>query len=101
MEGVRTTVLAPNQEAVDEYFSTVWEPVHTLTAAVIPLDNFYGVEKFTSYFESEEARLGKNLRDVDYVVDEVDTLTLITGGGRIEKVRINHCIGLHLILIQR
>jgi hypothetical protein len=99
MEGVRPTVLAPNREAVDDYFSSVWRIVHTLTAAVLSLDDVYGVEKFSSYLESEEARLGKNLRDVNYVLDGVDTLTLITGGGRIEKVRINYCIGLHLVLI--
>jgi len=98
MEGVRTTVLPLNQEAVDDYFSSVWEPVHTLTAAA-PLDDVYGVEKFTSYLESEEARLIKYLRGVDYVIDGVDTLTMITGRDRIEKVRMNLCIGHHLELI--
>ena len=99
MEGVRTTVLPLNQEAVDDYFSSVWEPVHTLTAAALPLDDVYSVEKFTLYLESEEARLIKYLRRVNYVIDGVDTLTLITGRGRIEKVRINLCIGHHLELI--
>jgi hypothetical protein len=99
MEGVRTTVLAPNREAVDDYFSSVWRTVHTLTAAVLSLDDVYGVEKFTSYLKSEEVRLEKTLQDVNYVLDGVDTLTLITGRGRIEKVRINHYVGLHLVLI--
>jgi hypothetical protein len=34
---------------------------------------------------AEEARLGNNLRAVDYVIDGIDTLSLIAGVGRIEK----------------
>jgi hypothetical protein len=92
MEGVRTTVLPPNREAVDLYFKWVWAPVHTLTAAVLSLSS--GIddsEKFKSYLEAEEARLGKNLDAVNYVIDGIDTLTLITGVGRIEKVSIRQC----------
>jgi hypothetical protein len=47
-----------------------------------------GPERFKSYLEAEEARLGNNLRAVDYVIDGIDTLPLIAGVGRIEKVRI-------------
>ncbi|KAI0301375.1 hypothetical protein BC826DRAFT_989073 [Russula brevipes] len=86
MEGVRIMVLPPNREAVDLYFKFVWAPVHTLTAAVLSLSS--GIddsEKFKSYLEAEEARLGKNLEGVNYVIDGIDTLTLITGVGRIEK----------------
>ncbi len=93
MEGVRTTVLPPNREAVDIYFKTVWEVVHTLTAAAS--SQYSGLddpEKFKSYIESEENRLGNNLRAVDYVIDGLDTVILITGGGRIEKVRIKQSI---------
>jgi hypothetical protein len=93
MEGVRTTVLPPNRGAVDDYLSSVWEPVHTLTAAVPSPNDVPGIEKFTSYIETEKARLGKNLRDVDYVIDGIDTLTFIKGEGRIEKVRIHHSSG--------
>jgi hypothetical protein len=42
--------------------------------------------RFKSYLEAEEARLSTNLKAVDYVIDGTDTLTLITGVGRIEKV---------------
>ena len=47
---------------------------------------------FKFHLEAEEARLGKNLRDVKYVIDGTDTLALITGGGRIEKVRVGNAI---------
>jgi len=42
-------------------------------------------EMFRSYLDAEEARLGKNLEGVNYVIDGIETLTLITGVGRIEK----------------
>jgi hypothetical protein len=92
MEGVRSAVLPPNREAVDRYFAFAWEVVHTLTAAVLSessqpsgLDES---KKFKSYLEAEEARLGNNLQAVGYIIDGVDTLPLITGVGRVEKVRI-------------
>jgi hypothetical protein len=86
MEGIRLHVLPPNREVVDEYFHYVWEPVHTLISAALSLQ--YGqnkMEKFEPYLEEEEARLGANLKAVDYIIDASDTLTLITGVGRIEK----------------
>jgi hypothetical protein len=86
-------VLPPNREAVDRYFACVWEYVHTLTAAVHSQNSPQNSgpdhpNKFNSYLEAEEARLGNNLRAVDYVIDGVDTLPLIAGVGRIEKVKI-------------
>jgi hypothetical protein len=87
MEGVRSHVLPPNREAIDDYFTYVWEPIHTLTAAVIPLQpGPNNPEKFKPYLEAEESRLAANLKAVDYIIDGTDTLTLITGAGRIEKV---------------
>jgi hypothetical protein len=87
MEGVRADVLPPNREAIDDYFTYVWEPVHTLTAAALALQpGPSNPEKFRSYLEAEEARLDANLKAVDYILDGTDTLALITGVGRIEKV---------------
>ena len=87
MEGVRSHVLPPNREAIDDYFTYIWEPVHTLTAAVVSLQpGPNNPDKFKSYLEAEEARLSANLRAFDYIIDGTDTLTLITGVGRIEKV---------------
>ena len=102
MEGVRSVVLPPNREAIDRYFTCVWISVHTLTAPMLlessessgPDDP----KKFSSYLEAEEARLGNNLRAVNYIIDGIDTLPLIAGTGRIEKVRIQHYL-LHLSLL--
>ncbi|KAI0298350.1 hypothetical protein B0F90DRAFT_1669084 [Multifurca ochricompacta] len=86
MEGVRAEVLPPNRQAFDDYLSSVWMPVHTLTATVTSLQPGPGnQEKFKAYLEAEESRLSANLKAVDYVIDGTDTLTLITGVGRIEK----------------
>jgi hypothetical protein len=105
MEGVRSVVLPPNREAVDRYLAYVWNTVHTLTAAVLsqPSSQSSGLDdhkRFKSYLEAEEARLGNNLRAVDYVIDGVDTLLLIAGAGRIEKVRI-YQYTLHLFELTR
>jgi len=95
MEGVRSVVLPPNREVVDGYFGYVWRAVHTLTAAVLSQSSSQStgpddLKKFKSYLEAEEARLGNNLRAVDYIIDGVDTIPLIAGVGRIEKVRIRN-----------
>lgn len=89
MEGVRAEVLPPNRVSFDNYFTSVWNYVHTLTAAVAPLLPELGsssLDRFKSYLEAEEARLSANLKAVDYVIDGTDTLTLLAGVGRIEKV---------------
>ncbi|KAF8273628.1 hypothetical protein EI94DRAFT_1795034 [Lactarius quietus] len=88
MEGVRAEVLPPNRVSFDNYFISVWNYVHTLTVAVTPLVPELGTSnlvRFKSYLEAEEVRLGANLKAVDYVIDGTDTLTLLTGVGRIEK----------------
>jgi hypothetical protein len=87
MEGIRAEVLPPNRENMDFYFTFAWGLVHTLTAAApAPLSLSFNPEKFKSYLEAEEARLSVNLKAVNYVIDGSDTLSLITGVGRIEKV---------------
>ena len=89
MEGIHAEVLPPNRRSCDDYFRHVWEYVHTLTVAATRLqpDSAPNSEdKFKPYLEAEEARLSTNLKAVDYTIDGTDTLTLITGIGRIEKV---------------
>jgi hypothetical protein len=89
MEGTRVEVLPPNQKFFDNYFTFAWKIVHTLTAAVTPLEAELGtssLERFKSYLEAEETRLSTRLKAVDYNIDGTDTLTLIIGVGRIEKV---------------
>jgi hypothetical protein len=87
MEGIRAEVLPPNRELVDYYFTNVWKRVHRLTdAAPSSLYLSFDPENFQSYLEAEETRLSTNLKAVNYIIDGTDTLSLITGEGRIEKV---------------
>jgi hypothetical protein len=87
MEGIRTEVLPANRRSIDHYFTFVWKRVHKLTAAVpFPLNFTFDPEKFAPYLKAEETRLSANLKAVKYIIDGTDTLSLITGVGRIEKV---------------
>ncbi len=95
MEGVRSVVLPPNRGVIDAYFGYVWQAVHTLTASVTSQTSSQSsgsddLKTFKSYLEAEQARLGNNLRAVDYIIDGVDTIPLIAGVGRIEKVRVRN-----------
>ncbi|KAI9464116.1 hypothetical protein BJY52DRAFT_1166045 [Lactarius psammicola] len=88
MEGIRAEVLPPNRQFIDNYFTFGWNFVHPLTASVtslLPEPSTDNMDRFKSYLEEEQARLTTNLKAVDYVIDGMDTLTLITGVGRIEK----------------
>jgi hypothetical protein len=87
MEIIRREVLPSNMGSIFYYLESVWQPVHTLLAPVYqlqPESNEPG--NFKSYLEEEEARLGNSLKRVHFIIDGLDTLTLVTGPGRIEKV---------------
>jgi hypothetical protein len=63
--------------------------VTSLESAVNPCFVNEGLqEKFNSYVEAEEARLRGNLEAVDYDLDAANTLSLVTGDGRIERVTL-------------
>jgi hypothetical protein len=92
MEGIRTEVLPANRELMDYYLTYVWKRVQKLTAAApSPVYFPFDSEKFKSYIEAEETRLSANLKAVKYTIDGTDTLSLITGVGRIEKVGTWYC----------
>ena len=87
MEGVRPEVLPPNREIIEHYFTSTWRKVCTLLDGVPPpLSLSLNPDIFKPYIEAEEARLSANLKAVNYIIDGSDTLSLITGVGRIEKV---------------
>jgi hypothetical protein len=87
MFAVLHTVRPENRNAVNDYLLTVYEPVTTLIDSINycpPNDALRA--RFRSYIDSEEERLRKNLDEVDYDIDATDTLALVTGPGRIERV---------------
>ena len=76
------------RSSVDTYLHTVWTGISELTSSLEPYHPPEGLlEKFQSYIYEEEMRLREGLEAVRYDIDAMDTLVLVTGPGRIEKVR--------------
>ena len=88
MFALRTLVLPANRTAVNTYLESIYRDVTSLESGVQPCYvNEALQEKFSSYVEAEEARLRGNLEAVEYDIDAANTLALVTGEGRIERVR--------------
>jgi hypothetical protein len=92
MFGTLEHVLPSNRRAVDEYlFHTSFWRIELLlrsTRSVNPkILSDPDLAKITeAYTKTEEERLDLNLQDVAYELDTSDTVSLITGAGRIERV---------------
>lgn len=86
MEGIIPELRLENRGSAHDYFAMSWKAVHTLTAGLDDHAPDPNQERFTTYVESEEKRVKANLEAVDYIIDGLDTLSLVTGAGRIEKV---------------
>jgi hypothetical protein len=90
MFAVLPTVRPENRNAVNDYLLSVYESVTTLTDSVNYCPRSDALRaRFRSYIDSEEERLRKNLDEVDYDIDARDTLALVTGPGRIERVSLS------------
>lgn len=89
MFALRASVHVLNRDSVEEYLSNMWPGLTQLTES---LERFYPTEtlqgRFQLYIDEEEERIKKNLEDIHYHIDEINTLILTTGEGRIEKVGI-------------
>ncbi|KAJ7246566.1 hypothetical protein B0H12DRAFT_758041 [Mycena haematopus] len=86
MFALRLHVLPANRVSVNKYLDSIHHGVTTLHSGLNPCYINEGLqEKFTSYIESEEARLRGNLEAISYDIDAINTLYLITGQGRIER----------------
>ena len=88
MFAIRPYLHSSNLTAVNMYLQTLWGKLPLLTSSLTSVDQGdYLEERFRSYVETEEHRLREGLETVKYAIDGMDTLSLITGQGRIEKVR--------------
>jgi hypothetical protein len=76
-----------NRRIVDEYLVKTWD---LITVFTFPVQKFSANDTLKARFEpwvtSEEERLKKNLEEIRYDIDTFDTVSLITGPGRIEMV---------------
>ena len=80
-------VLPENRRLVNFYVGATW---HLVTVFAQSIKREKGTDELRSKFEShvaaEEARLLRNFEDLNYRIDDSDTLRVIAGEGRIEMV---------------
>lgn len=85
-----TSVLHANRVIADGYLAdSTFTKVDLLLRSVTPT-NTYDLDldqKMQPYVLEEEKRLEHNLQSVAWEIDDANTLSLITGPGRIERVR--------------
>lgn len=77
-----------NQLSAEAYLMSVWKTVLELAGPPSAQNNRseYIIDRFASYMESEEIRLKKMLEMINYDIDDVSTVEIIVGPGRVEKV---------------
>ncbi|KAF8529736.1 hypothetical protein BU17DRAFT_79834 [Hysterangium stoloniferum] len=86
MFAILPNIKSENLNFVNDYLATVCRRVTTLRASVnLSYRNEVLQARFQSYVDAEEERLRKNLQEVAYDIDAMNTLVLVTGPGRIEK----------------
>lgn len=89
---LETDVLPMNRPTLDQYLNMFsFDRLETMLSAVDrePYDQDEElIARFAPYVKSEEDRIAANLKSVAYEIDEQDTLALVTGPGRIERVRL-------------
>jgi len=75
-----------NRNEVIKYLGYVYQPVACITHSVNSLDADPSIYvRFQSYVDSEEKRLRENLEEIKYDIDDVETVPIVAGPGRIGK----------------
>ncbi|KAI0766852.1 hypothetical protein BD413DRAFT_141493 [Trametes elegans] len=86
MFSLRELIHPANTHAVEKYLESVYQRICTLTSSFVCTYQSEPLQaRFQGYVDAEEQRLRDGLETVRYDIDAMDTLTLITGPGRIEK----------------
>lgn len=88
MHAMKRDIVPENRQGVDYYLSKVWMIGFELCSSLryspeLP-EGF--ADKFTKYVSFEEARIRKNLEDLNYDIDALETVYIVVGPGRVEKV---------------
>ena len=87
MFAVKSLVLPANRRFVERYLDAVWTLITELTLGFRRAEWSDAMrEKFESYVVEEEDRVRRKLETIRYDIDGADTLILVVGPGRIEKV---------------
>ena len=86
-------VLPSNKNLMDLFNGSWWSSYYldrmlagVHEAVVDTADNPQLFERFKDYIEEEEAKMTKKLHSIMYFIDATNTLNLVTGSGRLEKV---------------
>ncbi|KAH8097003.1 hypothetical protein BXZ70DRAFT_943874 [Cristinia sonorae] len=95
-------LLPENRPWADDYLGEVWPFVAELTTSLkAPQLNSKTVteltNKFAPYVEQEEQRIWSNLQIIKYNLDALDTVSAVTGTGRLE----NHLFPLVYLILRR
>ena len=84
------TVLPRNRYAADNYFASIWWIYAIITGfqegEMTSFEHTAERERFQEYIDFEETRIHNHLEKIKYHIDASDTLTLVVGHGRLEKV---------------
>lgn len=90
MHVMKSAVLPENRDLVEYYIYKVWRVGVELTISFRKPESLpdWLETKFQEYVTYEEERIKKNLKDIRYDIDALDTVYIVAGPGRIEKVSI-------------
>ena len=87
MFAMRPSIHSSNRNAVDRYLKTVWKQTCTLCSSFAWSSQPDSLQdRFQSFIDAEEKHLQEGLEMMQYNIDAMDMLSLVTGPGRIEKV---------------
>jgi hypothetical protein len=88
MFSIRDELLPENRYWADYYLRNVWPVAFKLTKGFRPANIPEHIEaKFQSFADLEEERIKQNLDGIRFDIDALDTVYVVAGPGRIEKVR--------------
>ena len=97
--------LQTNRSFVDK-FNCSWSTTYAMDHILAGVRKFINdssfedqlLERFKSHIDDEELRMRKRLRSVRYHIDAANTLSLVTGSGRIEKASVRSVLLLFILI---
>ena len=87
MFALKPCIHPENRPMVDKYLEEMWLSLVLAVMGLQPLILSEQIQRrFKEYVDVEEQRLKRNLETVRYRIDDLTTLSVVTGPGQIEKV---------------
>ena len=99
MFSLKSLVPPANRRFIEQYLHSTWSLITELTTGFRRAEwNDLMREKFQAYVSQQEKEMRGRLEKVRYDIDAADTLLLVTGPGRIEKVRFTYLLRFRSII---